>query len=93
MRGKHSGLPEQDLLSALGKLRRDLREILGADLLAEHSNTWFDEFIDLATKNLPKPATRIRRKQPPDAARMVFLPKIPCVEPPGASDQVSRGSW
>jgi hypothetical protein len=64
MNGRHLGPPCSDMLSALGRLRLQVREALGDDVLAMHGTKWFEELSDHALDDLPVARKRVREKGP-----------------------------
>ena len=65
MRGRHEGLPTFDMLSALGALRRRLRDQFGDERLTELGSAWFEALSPDALENLPPCPRRLVGKQSP----------------------------
>ena len=63
VRGRHITKPHCEMLGALGKLRKDLRQIVGEAALEQHGSEWFDKLLDLSLRNLPEISKRRTGKQ------------------------------
>ena len=64
MRGRHTTLPTNDMLRALGALRQNLRTFVGEEALTEHGAGWFDALVEKALEDLPAPRKRVWHKSP-----------------------------
>ena len=65
LRGRRSGPPCADMMTALGALRRRLVQIVGLAQLEEAGASWYDKYVHEFLDTLPQPRQRYRSKSAP----------------------------